>query len=126
MRYHWGLAIGHLYTHSHSDVAPISTSAKIGNIQVRHEPQAVEQAVDGASGKDDHENLDTASDIQDRDQWDREDGDHWVHEGSDQNFEYDSDSDSQHSHTASETESEHLEVDAMYGDTLDVECTSFD
>jgi hypothetical protein len=127
MRYHWGLAIGHLYTYTHRDVAPISTSATFGDL--RHELHPVEQGADGdneSSDKDKDEIPDTASDVHDGVHWDQEDRDHWDHEGSEKNLEYHSDSDSQHSHTASETESELLELDAMYDDSLDVEWTSFD
>jgi hypothetical protein len=126
MRYHWGLAVGHLHTYTHREVAPISTSATFGDL--RHELHTVEQGADGGKespDKDEDEIPDTASDVHDGIHWDQEDMGDRDHEGS-ENFEYDSDSDSQHSHTASETESEVLELDAMYGDSLDVEWTSFD
>jgi hypothetical protein len=127
MRYHWGLAVGHLYTYTYRDVPPSSVSATFGDL--RHELHTVEQGADGSNespDEDEDEIPDAASDVHDGVQWDQEDRDHWDHEGSEKNLEYDSDSDSQCSHTASETESELLELDAMYGDSLDVECTSFD
>ena len=127
MRYHWGLAIGHLYTYTHREVAPISTNASFEDL--RHELHTVEQGADGGNespDKDEDDIPDTASDVHDGVHWDQDDRDHWDHEGSEENLEYGSDSDSQSSHTASETESELLELDDMYGDSLDVEWTSFD
>jgi hypothetical protein len=116
-----------MYAHTHREVTPISTNASFGDS--RPELHTVEQGADGdneSPDKDEDEISDTASDIHDGVHWDQEDRDHWDHEGSEKSLEYDSDSDSQPSHTASETESELLEVDAMYGDSLDVEWTSFD
>jgi hypothetical protein len=161
MRYHWGLAVGHLYTHtsSHQPVAPISTDPRHdlemidqdgdngsldkdeGGIStpmstnsalegMRHDLDTVEQRADGGDGpqdKDKGEIPDTASDVSDRGHWDHEAG-YWDDEGSDMTFEHDSDSDSnsQHSRTDSETDSVLLELQGMYGDTLNVEWTSYD
>jgi hypothetical protein len=172
MRYHWGLAVGHLYTHTLSRQhdapnstnhefegrrherdtvehgvngdngspdnnegeipAPISTNPELPGL--RQDLDTAEQGANGSSDKDEGEIPDTASDVHDRDHWDREGRDnldhegryHWDDKGSDENSECDSDSDSHRSHTDSETESVLLETGAMYGDTLDVEWTSFD
>jgi hypothetical protein len=149
MRYHWGLAVGHLYTHvlSRRNVAPISTSPELERL--RHGLDTVEQGpdIDGGSeppekeagpdadnvspDSDEGEIPDSASDVYDRDHWDHEGGndldyedrDQWDDEGSDTDSEHDFHSDSQHD---SETDSVLLEMDAMYGDTVDVEWTSFD
>ena len=175
MRYHWGDAVGHLYTHhasSRQNVAPISTNPELEGLRhyldtveqgpdggngspdsdeggnpdpmstnpelevLRHGLDTVEQGADGSHGsldKDEGEIPDTVSDVHDWDHWDHKDmdhegmdhegRDHWDAEGSDENCEHYSDSDSQHN---SDTESILLEIDAMYGDTLDVEWTSFD
>ena len=123
MRYHWGRAVGHLYTctSSRRRAAPIATKPEFEGLI--HKQDTIEQGADGGNGSPDKSSdegvvPDTASDVHDRDHWDRED--------SEKNSEFSSDSDSQHSDTSTDTDSVLLEIDAMYGDTLDVEWTSFD
>jgi len=93
----------------------------------------VQEGADGGNlnefpDKDEGDIPDTASDIHDGDHWDDEgkdhlDNDHLHGENSNMYGEDSSDSDSQHD---SETDSVLSEVDEMYGDTFNVERTSFD
>ena len=55
MRYHWGLAVGHLYTHtlSRRHVAPISTNPDIEGL--RHDLDMVEQGHNGGNGSPDRD-----------------------------------------------------------------------
>jgi hypothetical protein len=112
MRYHWGLGVGHIYTH-HDDAAPSTAAAAIGSSSL------------GVSGKDsfDHDQLQGSEcDLEDN-----HDGHDLPVDSSGSDSESASESDSNDSSIEQEVETEEeMELFDMFGDTWERVFTSYD